>query len=232
MFTHAKMTFRFSHTAVWGILTLLLVGLGCNQEESVQEDDREPTRESASLVADTLDNTSMRFSSASKSGSASNGSVDVSAVARFSRDIDSVVHAARSWSRADQVVRSRLSESSSVPRPLREQNAAHAMFRNHFGALKNKMPSEKELDALGHYTTLLVNNRSPESWLVQPALDILSGHWSDQRMLAAIDTTLEASRRAYSINPDGVEQHIPDVHSEVRMANEKLTQLRTRLRRE
>jgi hypothetical protein len=51
-------------------------------------------------------------------------------------------------------------------------------------------------------------------------------------MLAAIDTTLEASRRAYGINPDGVERHIPDVHSEIRMANEKLTQLRSRLRRE
>lgn len=223
---------RFSHAAVWGILTLLLVGLGCAQEKSGQEDDRESASESVSLVSDTLDNTSMRFSSAYRSGSASNSSVDVSAVARFSRDIDSVVHAARSWSRADQVVRSRLSESSSVPRPLREQLAARALFGTHFGSLKNKTPSESELDALGYYTTLLVDNRSPESWLVQPALDILSGHWSDQRILAAIDTTLEASRRAYSINPDGVEQHIPDVHSEVRMANEKLTQLRTRLRRE
>ncbi len=226
------MTVRLSHTAIWGTLTLLLVGLGCSQEESVQEDDRGPTSESVSLVSDTLDNTSMRFSFASESGSASNSSVDVSVVAGFSRDIDSVVHAAPSWSEADQVVRSRLSDSSSVPQPLREQNAAHAMFRNHFGALKNKTPSEKELDALGYYTTLLVNNRSPESWLVQPALSVLSGHWPDQRMLAAIDTTLKASRRAYSINPDGVERHIPDVYSGVRMANEKLMQLRTRLRRE
>ena len=226
------MTVRFSHTAVWGILTLLLVGLGCSQEESVQEDDREPARESVSLVSDTLDSTSMRFPSASESGSASHSSVDVSAVAKFSSDIGSVVHAAPSWSEADQVARSRLSESSSVPQPLREQLAARALFGNHFGSLKNKPPLEKELDALGYYTSLLVDNRSPESWLVQPALNILSGHWSDQRMLAAIDTTLEASRRAYSVNPEGVERHIPDVHAEIRTANEKLTQLRTHLRQE
>ncbi len=226
------MSVRLSHTAIWGILTLLLVGLGCSQEESVQEDDRGPTSESVSLVSDTLENTSMRFSTPAEYDSVSLGSVSVSAVAKFSRDIDSLVHAAPTWSEADQIIRSQLSESSSVPQPLREQDAAHAMFRNHFGALKNKTLSEKELDVLEYYTTLLVNNRSPESWLVQPALSVLSGHWPNQRMLAAIDTTLKASRRAYSINPDGVERHIPDVHSEVRMANEKLTKLRTRLRRE
>lgn len=226
------MTVRFSHAAAWGILTLLLVGLGCSQEESVQENDRKPTSESVPLVSDTLDNTSMRMSSPSESSSASYSSVDVSAVAKFSHDIDSVVYAAPSWSEADQVVQSRLSESSSVPQPLREQLAARALFSNHFGSLKNKSPSEKELDALGFYTALLVDNRSPESWLVQPALEHLSGHWSDQRVLAAIDTTLKASRRAYSVNSDGVERHIPDVHSEVRTANEKLTQLRTNLRQE
>jgi hypothetical protein len=109
----------------------------------------------------------MRFSTPAEYDSVSPGSVSVSAVAKFSRDIDSLVHAAPTWSEADQIIRSQLSESSSVPQPLREQNAAHAMFRNHFGALKNKTPSEKELNALGHYTTLLVDNRSPESWLVQ-----------------------------------------------------------------
>lgn len=232
------MPIRPSHAAVLGVLTLLLVGLGCARDESAQENDPEPVGESVSLVSDTLDHTSMRFSTASEYGapaeydSASLGSEGAPAVARFSRDIDSLVHADPTWSEADQIIRSRLSESSSVPQPLREQVAAHSMFQYHFGALKNKAPSEKQLDALGYYTTLLVDNRSPESWLIQPALDLLSGHWPDERMLAAIDTTLKASRRAYSVNPEGVERHIPDVHSEIRTANEKLTQLRTNLRQE
>lgn len=230
------MPIRFSHAAVLGVLILLLGGLGCAREESAQENDPDPAGESVSLVSDTLDNTSMRFSTASEYGapaeydSASLDSDGVSALAKFSRDIDSLVHAAPTWSEADQIIRSRLSESSSVPQPLREQQAAHAMLHNHFGALKNKAPSEKELNALGYYTTLLVDNRSPESWLIHPALDLLSGHWPDERMLAAIDTTLEASRRAYSVNPEGVERHIPDVHSEIRTANQKLIQLRNNLR--
>ena len=221
---------RFSHAAILGTLTLLLVGLGCAREESAHEDVSAPVGESVSLVSDMLDNTSVRFSTPTEYDSVSLGSVSVSAVAKFSRDIDSLVHAAPTWSEADQIIRSRLSESSSVPRPLREQQAAHAMFQYHFGALKNKAPSEKELDALGHYTTLLVDNRSPESWLIHPALDLLSEHWPDERMLAAVDTTLKASRRAYSVNPEGVERHIPDVHSEIRTANQKLIQLRNNLR--
>jgi len=225
------MPVRFSHATLLGTLTLLLVGLGCTREESSHEDASAPVGASVSLVSDTLDNTSVRSSTPAEYDSASLGSVSVSAVVKFSRDIDSLVHAAPTWSEADQIIRGRLSESSSVPQPLREQQAARAMFHNHFGALKNKTPSKKELDALGYYTTLLVDNRSPESWLIQPALDLLVGHWPDERMLAAIDTTLKASRRAYSVNPEGVERHIPDVHSEIRTANEKLTQLQTTLRR-
>lgn len=230
------MPVQFSHTAVLGTLTLLLVGLGCAREESAQENDQEPVGESVSLVADTLDNTSLRFSAASEYGtpakydSAWLGSDGVSAVAKFSRDIDSVVHKAPTWSKADQIIRSRLSESSSVSQPLREQFAAHAMFRNHFGSIRNKTPSAKELDAIGYYTALLVDNRSPESWLVQPALEVLAKHWSNQRIIAAIDTTLAAARRAYAVDPKGIERHIPDVHSEIRAANEKLTQLRDSLR--
>jgi hypothetical protein len=224
------MPVRLSRAAVLWTLTLLVMGLGCAREESAQENDQEPVGESVSLVSDTLDITSMRFSG--KYDSASLGSEGLSGVAGFSSDIDSAVHAASTWSEADQIIRSRLSESSSVPQPLREQLAAHAVFRNHFGALKNKTPSEKELDALGYYTTLLVDNRSPDSWLIQPALNLLSGHWPEERIIAAIDTTLNASRRAYSIDPEGVERHIPDVHSEIRTANQKLTQLRTTLRQE
>jgi len=139
---------------------------------------------------------------------------------------DSVAASASDWRVADRNIRARLGDSSAIPGVIREQAAAHAMLLHYFGddALA---PDQRE--ALRFYVDLLLDHRSPASPLIYPALQALRPDWSTPRLTAAIDTTLRATRTTYRVNPNGVEPHIPDVHSRIRIANKALEAMRDSL---
>ena len=105
---------------------------------------------------------------------------------------------APTWKEAHQKVRSILSSSSTVPQFVREQDAALVMFREYLNTDRwRDSLSQEKLEILGFYTDLLVQNRSPESELVYTGLRGLDGHWSDQRIIDAAETTIRAAKQKY-----------------------------------
>jgi len=140
--------------------------------------------------------------------------------------VDSVAASASNWRGADRAVRVRLDDASPVPTAIREQAAAHAMLLRYFG---DDSLSVDQQEALGFYVEQLLEHRSPASPLVYPALAALRDHWPSSRLIAAIDTTLRATRESFRVHPEGVEPHIPEVHARVRAANEALVNLRDSL---
>jgi len=87
------------------------------------------------------------------------------------------------WAAADRRVRALLlAPSEDVPPHTREQVAATLMLDRHLLAAP---PSPEALEALGHHTQALIDNRSPEASLVADALNQLQGHWSQARIQAS-----------------------------------------------
>lgn len=140
-----------------------------------------------------------------------------------------IVDSTSTWREADRQIRSRLETASPVPSKIRESAAAEAMLVAYFDTTEVHSLGPEKLEALTFYTKLFVQNRNPKSNVARPALKMLKNHWSDQRLATAIDTVIDAARNRYEITVEGIDPHIPDVHSDIRQANEQLKQLRNRL---
>ncbi len=83
---------------------------------------------------------------------------------------------------ADEAFREELASPSEIPSYTREQTAATLMLRTHL--LGGSVDAEKR-EAVGYYTNLLVENRSPEAELIATALEELRGYWPDAQIRAA-----------------------------------------------
>lgn len=122
-------------------------------------------------------------------------------IEEVSDDVSAIEHtiaSASTWKEAHRDVRNLMESPSDVPQYIREQAAAHEMFRQHLSTDHWRADVTKEkAEVLGFYTNLLVKNRSPASDLVYLGLQQLDEHWSDQRIVAAIDTTIHAVEREY-----------------------------------
>ncbi|MFB6098592.1 MAG: hypothetical protein ABEK84_05665 [Salinibacter sp.] len=136
--------------------------------------------------------------------------------------------AAPSWRTADRKIQSALETASPIPSRFRNEAAAHAMLTVHFDTVETSLSPDKRA-ILGRYTDLFVTHSPSESDVVRPALEMLRGHWSDDRLVAAIDTVLRASWTEYHVDPKGIEPHIPRVHDEIKQANQRLRSLKASL---
>jgi hypothetical protein len=109
-----------------------------------------------------------------------------------------VAKEASDWEEAHQGMQKRLKESdaSPIPRYLREQIAALSMFRTFFTDWEADL-SEEQREAVGHYTKLLVENRSPESPFVLSGLEKLEGHWPDAKVVEYADIARRSAEDTY-----------------------------------
>jgi len=91
---------------------------------------------------------------------------------------------ASGWEEAHQEMREQLQQTENTPVPhyLREQAAAQSMFRTFFINWEDSLGTDQR-KAVGFYTELLVENRSPESPFVLSGLEMLEGHWPDEKMI-------------------------------------------------
>ena len=171
-------------------LIVSAVGLtGCGEERPPSQEEGTPPP---------ISDASMRGYGSPSQESLSPGGFDIEALADEMAKFDQKVASASNWKKAHQEVRDLLDASSSAPQFVREQAAAHAMFREYLNTDQwRKNFTEEKANVLGFYTQLLVENRSPESDLVSAGLQALRGHWSKQRIASAAETTLRAARRKY-----------------------------------
>ena len=162
---------------------------GCGEERPPSQEEGTPPP---------ISDASMRGYGSPSQESLSPGGFDIEALADEMAKFDQKVASASNWKKAHQEVRDLLDASSSAPQFVREQAAAHAMFREYLNTDQwRKNFTEEKANVLGFYTQLLVENRSPESDLVSAGLQALRGHWSKQRIASAAETTLRAARRKY-----------------------------------
>ena len=182
-----------SRTIIYVVILFLsasIVGLtGCdNPDRSSEEKPDSPPMTDAS----------MRGYGSPPGDSLTPGNVDLEQISEESSTIAKAAGTASTWTEAHQKVRSILSSSSTVPQFVREQDAALVMFREYLNTDRwRDSLSQEKLEVLGFYTDLLVENRSPESELVYTGLRGLDGHWSDQRIIEAAETTIQAAKQRY-----------------------------------
>jgi hypothetical protein len=123
---------------------------------------------------------------------------DIGHVSRVMQSFHRIAAEASSWRAADRQIQAHLSatDTSSVPRYIREQSAAGAMFRNVFIDWTTPL-TDAQRDVLGDYVQLLAENQNPEAALVLPALRQLEGHWADRHVASTADAIAKAADRAY-----------------------------------
>lgn len=173
------------------IFFLLVMGIGligCDEPAQPTQEDSSPP----------ITDASMRGFGSPPQNSLSPGDFDIEDLGDETAVFHRAVSSASNWKEAHQNVRDLLSSSSSAPQFILEQSAAYAMFREYFTTdhWREDLTKEK-IEALGFYTDLLVENRSPESDLVYAGLRKLRGHWSDRRIVTAAEATIQAAERKY-----------------------------------
>ena len=174
---------------VFSLIVSVVGPTGCEEERPpIQEEGTPPP----------ISDASMRGYGSPSQKSLSPGDFDIENLADEMAKFDQKVASASNWKEAHQEVRDLLESSSSAPRFVREQAAAHAMFREYLNTDQwRKNFTEEKANVLGLYTQLLVENRSPESDLVYVGLQKLEGHWPKQRIASAAEKTLRAAKRKY-----------------------------------
>ncbi len=93
-----------------------------------------------------------------------------------------ILTGAEDWREAHEAFREELASPSEIPQHLRDQTAAALMLRTHL--LGGPVDDEKR-EAIGYYTNLLVEHKSPEGELIATALQELRGYWPDAQISAA-----------------------------------------------
>jgi hypothetical protein len=93
-----------------------------------------------------------------------------------------ILTGAEDWREAHEAFREELASPSEIPQYLRDQTAATLMLRTHL--LGGPVDDEKR-EAIGYYTNLLVEHKSPEGELIASALQELRGYWPDAQISAA-----------------------------------------------
>lgn len=140
---------------------------------------------------------------------------DIEEVSDDASAIEQTIASASTWKEAHRDVRNLMESPSDVPQYIREQAAAHEMFRQHLSTDRWRSDVTKEkAEVLGFYTNLLIKNRSPASDLVYLGLQQLVEHWSDQRIVSAVDTTIHAVERAYGPIIENMERYQDDPSSD------------------
>ncbi len=204
-------------------LSMSVVGLaGC-------DDPNQPKQEES----DSPSTTPSRYAYGTPPGdSLTPETVDIGQIGEDS--IPKAVGTASTWQEAHQRVRDSLSSPSSVPQFVREQGAALEMFRQYLNTDRWRANLTKEkVEALEFYTELLVKNRSPESEFVYVGLRELDGQWSDQRIIDAAETTIQAAEQNYTLpdKPEGTPDEAPETKpARVLEANQKLQHMIDRKR--
>jgi hypothetical protein len=113
-----------------------------------------------------------------------------------------IVQEAEALEAAHRAVQEHLQAASLLQPVYREQLAAHTMLRSYFQApLEQGRLRTQEQAILGTYTELLVQNHSPESALLLPALQGLRGHWPQPRIADAAQTVARAAEERYAEAP-------------------------------
>lgn len=141
--------------------------------------------------------------------------------------IEQTVASASTWRTADRELRNWLQSPSTVPQFLREQAAAHEMFRQYLTSDRWRADFTKEkAEAVGFYTQLLVKNRSPESDLVHFGLQKLGEHWSGRRIVDAANTTIQAVEREYGPIIENMKRYREDPSSDSLKPRPGLTETR------
>ncbi len=103
-----------------------------------------------------------------------------------------VFQQARDWREADKQVRTLLTRSD-LPRYALEQAAATLMLRTQLLTdAPGRMTHEKQ-EAVAYYTTLLVEQQSPEGRIIADALQALEGYWSDAQRAAVASRAATAT---------------------------------------
>ena len=126
------------------------------------------------------------------------GKYDAESIKEETTEIDRRAETADGWKKAHKEVKGLLEASSSAPQFLREQAAAYAMFRYYLSDEEwRRNITEEKAEVLGFYTSLLVENQSPESDLVYSGLQGLEGRWSEQQVSDAARKTLKAANKRY-----------------------------------
>jgi len=183
---------RGSLTAIF-LVAFTAVSVGC-------EDTSLRNQEEGSLAPIT-DATMQAFGSPPQD-SLSPGDVDAENIAEETVRFEEAANSASDWREADREVQDLLTATSSIPTFVLEQSAAYAMFREFFTTDQwQKNFTQEKREALAFYTSLLVENRSPESHFVYTGLKHLEGHWSPEQIKRAAETALEAAERKYGSGP-------------------------------
>ncbi len=103
------------------------------------------------------------------------------------------------WAEADAEVRRILAGIQEHPMRQRiEQMAAHAML-NH--QLMKGETSPQKLDAVGYYTDLLIDNRSPDASMIMPALAVLELHWPEDEIASRAQEAAALAEAWLARNP-------------------------------
>ena len=182
-------TKTFQYLVVLSLLAMTIGGTGCDEPaQSSQEEVSSPP----------LTDASMRGFGNPPQTSLSPGDFDIGNLGDETAAFDRAVSSASNWKEAHQKVRDLLSSPSSTPQFIMEQSAAYAMFRGYLSTDRwRKELTEEKVEVLGFYTELLVKNQSPESEFVYAGLQELDGHWSNQRIIDAAETTIQAAEQKY-----------------------------------
>jgi len=95
------------------------------------------------------------------------------------------------WQELDAEVRRLLREKSDSPyiASFREIAANRVLE-----VLLAAEPSPKRAEAIGHYTSMLVEVGHTDAAVLAPALEALQGHWSDARLASSVDDVLTATK--------------------------------------
>lgn len=115
-------------------------------------------------------------------------------IARASNDSQirfvTLIQESATWEEAHEKVQGVLDSPSEIPDYVREQNAAVYMLK---AAKSLERVGEEHLDAIGFYTDLLARHRSPEAGLMVRSLELLDGHWPEEKIRVAASRGLEGA---------------------------------------
>ncbi|PAP74250.1 hypothetical protein B1759_19085 [Rubrivirga sp. SAORIC476] len=103
------------------------------------------------------------------------------------------------WTEADAQLRPLLDDYPVLPAYQVRQTAGSIMLNTY---LLGDEVDDAKADALGFYTTLLVESGSPNAPLIERALAGLRGHWSDGEIAEAATATIAAGERYVATTAD------------------------------
>lgn len=180
----------YTHTSRLLIFFVAISSLGLTGCDNPSQKRQEP--------ADPIKDASMRGFGSPPGDSLTPSNVDIEQISEEGVDFYEIVERASTWKEAHQRVRDQLNASSPVPQFVREQQAAHEMFEQYLSTDRwRESLTQEKVEVLGFYTELLVKNQSPESEFVYAGLQELDGHWSNQRIIDAAETTIQAAEQKY-----------------------------------